>query len=444
MNKRQITTWIRQKARLLIGTGCALALLVGAYLWWSLSGQAMLAATVDASTSEPIDDALRVVRTASVESSGQRKGKTYPGTVHAKTTAQMAFRVGGPLIEVNINPGDEVKRGQVLMRIDPRDFENRVAAAKAALSSAKARQAAMNSGARSEDIQMLNAKRSALDARQASLKAEFDRNARLIVENAVSRSEYETSEAALKAINNEILAADEELKKAKAGARKEDRQSMAAEIEALEVQLKTAQDQLDDTVMRAPFDGTVSKQLVENFEPVVPGQEVLVIHDISKLEIRVALPEKDVIRRTFNDSFHAKVRLLACPETELVAAFKELDTEADLSTRTYQVTFELEPTSQVNVFPGMVAEVEIGDSHTQSLAETTVPTQAVLGDDSDDQFVWIVKDSQVRKQSVRLGELIGTNRQVVHNGLNEGDTVVVAGGSFLSEGEEVTTYASKK
>ena len=168
---------------------------------------------------------------------------------------------------------------------------------------------------------------------------------------------------------------------------------------------------------------------------------MLVLHDISALEIQLALPEKDVIRRSFDESMKAKVRLLACPEIELLANFKEIDTDADPLTRTYQVTFQLEENSRVNIFPGMLAEVEIVKSLEQDLSmHTIVPIQAVLGDNSSEQFVWLLEDGQVRKQTVILGELIGSNQQVIQHGLDEGDTVVVAGGTFLVDGEKVTPF----
>jgi RND family efflux transporter MFP subunit len=63
---------------------------------------------------------------------------TFPGSVEASSQVDMSFRVGGPLVELNVMEGDKVREGQVLARIDPRDFELAVNAARAAYESAEA------------------------------------------------------------------------------------------------------------------------------------------------------------------------------------------------------------------------------------------------------------------------------------------------------------------
>lgn len=427
-----------KNSKWLFGLTSICVVAIGIFTWWNLSGESMFAAAQASESNEPVETRRTVVVTKVQHSTTKGEKKTYPGTINARTSARMAFRVGGPLIEVNVAPGDDIQRGQLLMRIDPRDFQNRVEAAKAALASATARQLAMNNGARSEDLAMLEAKRSALRSRQANLNTEFQRNARLITENAVSRSEYDASKTALEAIESEILAADEDLKKAKSGARKEDRQSMSAEIKALEVQLKTAEDQLSDTKLIAPFSGTVSKQLVENFEAIQPGQDVLVIHDISSLEVKIALPEKDVIHRAFDETFTARVQLLASPDSQLIATFKENDTLADRQTRTYQTTFTLAPTPGINVFPGMVAEVQIDDASVlESESQLIVPVTAIQGDESGERFVWVLDNDKVQKRIVKLGGLVNATQQLVLDGLKEDESIVISGGAFIHDGEAV-------
>jgi multidrug efflux pump subunit AcrA (membrane-fusion protein) len=64
--------------------------------------------------------------------------QSYPGTIISSHQAKLAFRVSGPLIKVLVKPGDKVKKGQLVMQIDPRDFEDSIRVLEAQLAGAVA------------------------------------------------------------------------------------------------------------------------------------------------------------------------------------------------------------------------------------------------------------------------------------------------------------------
>ena len=364
---------------------------------------------------------------------------TYPGTVKAVETVALAFRVGGPLIEVNVKPGDHVHHGDILMRIDPRDFENAASAAQATLDSAKAKLVAMKKGARVEDILVLEARIEAAVSRRKYLQAVFERNKRLLTNNAVSQTDYDSSETDLKTNDADIRALEQELSKAKAGARVEDIQAMEADIRGMETSLKIARDHLDDTYLRAPFDGIITKQLAENYEQVMQGQTVLAMHDLSTLEIDVALPEKEILHRPLDNPFSVAVRLMALPERSFQASFKEINTEADPATRTYVVTFAMQPPVDLNVFPGMIADVTL-QSRANGMAKSQalrVPASAVQSDAAGTRFVWVVVGDTAHRRPITIGSLLAANCYEVLEGLSAGEQLVTAGAAFLHDGAAV-------
>ena len=371
----------------------------------------------------------------------QRQNRSsYPGTLRASQTANLAFRVGGPLVEVNVAPGDHVAEGAVLMRIDPRDYKNAVAAASAQLDAAKAKQSAMKTGARGEDIRALEAKLASAEARKEFARAEFERNTRLLEKNAVAMAEYDASEAELTAAKSDVRAVQEELQKARTGSRREDLDAMEADIRALQTQLKIARDRLEDTELRAPFDGTVTRQLVENHEQVAPGQIAVAMHNIETLEIDISLPEKEILYRQLDKAFDAHVRLFALPGREFTAQFKEINTEADLQTRTYLVTFAMANPEGVNVLPGMVADISLASTSEGANAQgvAAVPVAAVQSDAEGNRFVWVAAEGLVHRRPVELGPLAGDDLYEVRSGLKPGEQVVTGGASFLHEGAQVT------
>ncbi len=386
-------------------------------------------------TQEPV----RRVQVTRVTSGPVGALATYPGTAKAAQVASLAFRVGGPLVEVNIKPGDKVKRGDVLMRIDPRDFESAVKAAQAALDSANAKLLVMKRGARKEDLMVLDAKLDAAEARRQFLQGVFDRNKRMIESNAVSRQQYDNSESDLLAILADIRALEQELQKAKTGARAEDIQAMEAEIRGLQTSLKIAQDRLEDTSLRAPFDGLITKQLAENYEQVSPGQNVLAMHDVSTIEIDVDLPEKEILYRALDKPFNVAVRFVSIEDRQFEAKFKEVDTEADPSTRTYTVTFVMQAPKDVNILPGMIADVSVQSRTSQAINghKPTVPAAAVQSDQNGGRFVWVVSgNGAVERRPVVVGSLSESNNYEV-KGVAEGEPVVTAGAAYLYDGAKV-------
>jgi membrane fusion protein, multidrug efflux system len=392
------------------------------------------------SQSSSQQQAPRRVGVAQVTTGVGRSTTTYPGTTKASQTANLAFRVGGPLIAVDIKPGDQVSQGDVLMRIDPRDFEVTVSAAKAALDSARSKLASMKNGARKEDILALEAQMDAAVANRDTLQKHYERCTNMVKVNAVSQQEMDNADSRLKAAAAEIRALQQELEKARAGARVEDIQAMEADIRGMETALKSAEDALQDSWLRAPFDGMVTKQLVENYEQIASGRTVVGMHDISTIEIDVDLPEKEIIHRPMQEAFSATVRFLSIPDRDFEAVFKEIDTEADPSTRTYRVTFSMKNPDDINLLPGMVAEISIESRASAATAKQSpmIPALALRSDETGHRFVWVVDgESTARRRTVRVGRLSQSNLYEILDGVAQGERIVTAGAAFLHDGQNV-------
>ena len=369
---------------------------------------------------------------------------TYPGTVRAAETAALAFRVGGPLVEVAVKPGDAVRKGDVLLRIDPRDFENAVQAAASALDSARAKLSAMKAGARREDILALEARMDSAVAKRKYLQAMYERNERLVATNAVSRATFDASESELAAIQAEIEALEQELEKAKTGARTEDIDAMEADIRGMESSLKSEHDRLADATLRAPFNGIVARRMVENHEHVSAGKTVLVVHDIAQLKIDVALPDKELMHRTMDAPFRVAVRFVAAPDRTFDAILKEISTEADPATRTYLATFVMPSPPDLNILPGMIADVVLQSQSKESRPGQAlrIPASALQSGQGGTRFVWMVANGAVRQKPVVVGNLSASNEYQVITGIAPGDRIVAGGAAFLHEGAQVEVHST--
>ena len=432
---------------ILVGFLAAILLLGGTvYIWAnpgcrnSASTSAVTASTTQTSAKAPAETTrIHHVKVMPVTRDSACMAVTYPGSVKAPQTAALAFRVGGPLIEVRVKPGDTVRKGDVLMRIDPRDYDRQVTATEAALAAAEAQFDAMKKGARLEDIRALEANLDAGKAKREYVKKQHERLGRLVDHKAVSRSQFDNIDAELDAADASVRALEQELIKAKAGSRLEDIRAQEARISGLKTQLQIAKDKLEDTQLLAPFDGIITRQSAENFENIGPGREVLAMHNISQLEIEVDLPEKELMFRPLDKPFEVNLRFENARNRAFRAKFKEVNTEANRATRTYAVTFLMDAPTDVNILPGMTAEVDIRscDSRTQGKTALFVPAAAVLADKTGATYVWTVgkkSDHVAERRDIKTGTLTEDGRREVLSGLEEGEQVVVSGGGFLHDG----------
>lgn len=232
-------------------------------------------------------------------------GYSYPGTIHASRTTQLAFRVGGPLIQVNVDGGAKVEKGQLLMQIDPRDFKDNIAVLTAQLDGAKAQQ--------------LLAERN------------FDRAETLFKQQVSASADFDRAKGAFDAA--------------------------FSGVRSLEAQLQIARHRLQDTSLKAPYSGVVIKRMVENYEMISSGKVVLELQDISELEVEIRVPESEIVGRPLKKGEAAQFELSTMPGKKFAVQLKEWSPAADPVTRTYALRFSFQVPPGLQILPGMTADV---------------------------------------------------------------------------------------
>ena len=381
---------------------------------------------------------VKPVKTAVFGGSGVSTTRSFPGTAQAAQQARLSFRVSGPLIELPIFEGQEVRRGSVLARIDPRDYQTAVRNLEARVADLKAQYQAMQS-ARPEDIRALEAGLTGAPARLLEAAATLRRYRHLYENDNVAKAEYDQRRAARDVAEADVRAAEETLAVAREGARPEDLQAMEARIRALEAELRRAQDQLEDTTLRAPYDGLVAEVFADNFEFIPAQQQVLSLQDISVIEVVAQIPEALVARAKRTGA--AEPDLIAhfegLPGQEFPARLTEVAGQADPVTRTFAVTLQVRQPEEGTILAGMTAEIS-SRMPLQEQTASTLPVSAVVPGNQGDYYVWVVDEDsmETRRVSVEVGDLT-RDRAIVLAGLEVGDRVITAGASTISAGQQV-------
>jgi len=364
--------------------------------------------------------------------------RSFPGRAKPTREVVLAFRVSGPLIELPVKVGQKVELGQLVARIDPRDYETTVRDLRNLFHEAEVRLGVMKTGARDEDIKSLEAKVQAARATLDNAETNYKRTMVLFEKDVASRDKLDKAVLARDVAAANLEAASQELKKARAGARPEDIEAMAAHIESFRAKLSAARDGLTDTSLRAPFAGHISAKYVDNFQKVRAQQPILSLEDHSHIEVTVEVPEEGIHYRDYIKKVTCTFQTI--PNKVFPAQIKEVGTVASQQTQTYPVTVIMEPPPDSDILPGMAAEVrfvaELPDGSERIGFE--VPETAIFADNTGRQYAWVFdrKASAVRRREVTAGSPTSHGIRVT-SGLTKGEWVITAGVHYLHDDQKV-------
>ncbi|QJX47003.1 HlyD family secretion protein [Hymenobacter taeanensis] len=208
-------------------------------------------------------------------------GKTHEETDDAQVEGDVypvLPRVGGPVLEVKVDDNMPVKKGDVLVVLDPSDYQQRVNAAQAALAAAQANVVAARAavGTASANVRTAQASIGVSDANRARLQKDLKRSEFLRKEDIIPQSDYDAVQANLRSTTAQRATAQEQVAVARQQVTAAQQQVAVAEavVKQRQADLDNAQLQLSYTTIKAPADGTVSKKGVQPGQVVGPGQQL--------------------------------------------------------------------------------------------------------------------------------------------------------------------------
>lgn len=379
------------------------------------------------------------------------------GKLQPETEVKISADISGQIIELPVTEGQKVKKGQLLVKIRPDEYQRGVERAQAAANNARANLANAKAGYAQAKAQFERS------------KLLYERNKKLYEQKAISQSdfenfsaEYEVSKAQLEGALQSIKAAEYTLASANAS-------------------LKEAQFALSKTSIFSPMDGTISKLNVELGERVVgtmqmAGTEMMRVANLNVMEVEVDVNENDIVRLTKNDTADVEVEAFRAEK------FKGIVTEIANSSATtndqlsaekvtnFKVKIRLLEDSYKHLLkpnaanptpfrPGMTANAEI---HTNKVENTlAVPILAVTvrsdkhGKDStksvkskeEKEVVFLYKDGKAEQITVKTGIQDDNNIQITE-GLEEGQEVISGPyrvvSKMLKDGQSVEKSSGKK
>jgi len=310
------------------------------------------------------------------------QGLRVTGTLKAVNSAIVKARVAGELQMLSVREGDTVTAGQVLAKIDPREFEARLQQAQ----------------------QQADAALAQIDIAQR----QFANNKALVDQGFISKTALDTSLANLQA------------------AQATHRAALAfADI---------VRQSLNDTVLKAPIAGQISQRLAQPGERVGVDARILEIVDLRQIELESNLPSVDASKVKLGQLAQLRVE---GAEGRITGRLVRVNPSAQLGTRTFMIYLKIEqPAGQkLALRQGLFAEGLLNASSTRVLA---VPLKSVRTDQVL-PFVQLAREGKVHHQTVTLGlrGMADSEEMVAVEGLREGDLLIKGATGLLRQGSTV-------
>ncbi len=292
------------------------------------------------------------------------------GVVEAVRQTVLAAQVAGTIVELRVKPGDTVKAGQVLARID----------ARAADQSANASQA------------QVQAARASLDVASRDL----NRQKLLLQKGFISQAAFDQAEAVYKA--------------------------SAAQVNSQIAQAGAALTQSDFFTLRAPYNGIVADVPVVQGDMAMPGRAIVTIYDPAQLRVTATLAQMaNISTLSAIGPQTIKIEFPGIVETWIVPVRLTLLPTADPGTHTLQVRLDL-PTGTINVTPGMFARVWLPMHGSATTNRVFVPAKAIVRRAEMTGIYVVGKNGKSALRQVRLGSVTGDSIEVLA-GITAGEVV---------------------
>lgn len=370
---------------------------------------------------------------------------TASGTVQPVQSVNVSPKATGRLEALYVEQGDRVVQGQVIARMENDDLQSDVRQAQAAVVQAQARVAQARSGSRPQEIRQAEASVEQAQSQVAAAQSRLDlaqsrlsRNQFLAAEGAISqddldaaRNEADNARATLEQARAALREAQSRLGLVQSGSRQEEIQIAEAQLAEAQARQQAAEVRLEDTIVRAPFDGIVTQKYATAGAFVAPATSAseatsatstAIVAIAQGLEVLAEVPEEDIsqirpgqlveiIADAYPDQrFEGRVRLVA-PEAIVRQTVTLFQVRVDLLT------------GQDQLRSGMNVDVTfLGDQVEDALM---VPTVAIVTQNGETGvLVPNADNTRIRFQRVVVGQSVDGEAQVL-DGLEAGDRVFI-------------------
>ncbi|MCO1603076.1 efflux RND transporter periplasmic adaptor subunit [Desulfosporosinus nitroreducens] len=346
---------------------------------------------------------------------------SYKASLEASEEGIVSGKVGGKVVQVMFENGQNVTQGDPLIKLDDQDIKNNIASSQAKLK-------ASESQVKSSESQLVSSQ-TGLQKMQLSVDnavRTYDRTKELFDGGAISKVELESAETTVSNAKSDLESAKANIETAQASIK-----TAQANMTAAQVDLKILANSLADTTITAPLTGIIDEKSVSLGQYANLGVALGKVKTISPIYAVIEVDQNDISSLKVGQS--AKVKVGSTDIKYYDGIIKTLEASADATSRVFKCKVEVANLDQT-LKPGIYASVNIvGDQTSEMIAVTT---EALSGNPGN--YTVFVNDKGVaRKRIVSIGQI--TNGLVeIKDGVKNGDSVIITNVNTLQDGDAVS------
>jgi HlyD family secretion protein len=368
------------------------------------------------------------------------------GYIIAAHKIELASKVVGKVSWIGVEKGDRVKAGQVLVRLEDDEYRARMLESQGQLETLKARLAEAEHGSRPEEIAKAKADVEQARADQENARVTLERTRGLVQDKVMAKQALDDGQARYDGAIAKVASLERAYELVRLGPRQEEIDALRAQVNQAQGTLNYAQVQLDNTVIRAPVDGTILERNVEKGEFVTTGfvgdkgakGYVVSIADLHDLQVELDINQNDFAK--LSSTQPAIVTTDAYPDRKYQGVIHEISPEANRQKATVQVKVQVSSPDaylrpEMNASVAFYSNEKPGASQSEAKPLVTVPSSAIR-----DGGVFVVLGGKAVRRSIKTG---GTTAQGVQitEGLIGGEDIVASPPADLKDGQKVRAKA---
>jgi HlyD family secretion protein len=345
---------------------------------------------------------------------------TVSGKVMPDQEVHVVSKIPGKVALVKVSEGMVVKKGDELVKLEADDYTLQVKQAESGIAAAQAKLADLKiqalEGAVQQAMASIEQTKAAVEQAKSAYEVAQKNYSRMknLFDNAVvsqaeidkaaldleqARTSYEQVQAKREAMNGQLTSAKAKLDLAKSGPTSNSVKALEADVARLQYSLELAQNALENTSVKAPIDGIVSKRNVEQGEMAQPGVPLITLVKMDNVQIEVSVPQNQV--NHVKKGATVEVRVDGLPDKVFKGTVDFVSPVSDPNNSTFPVNIKVDNSEGV-LRSGMVAEVSFIESPDDYIE---IPASAVIEKDHK-TFVYTFDDGVVHLVEVKTKEKI--------------------------------------
>lgn len=297
--------------------------------------------------------------------------RTYTGTIVPRRSSSVGFERAGKLLNLTVDEGDQVSVGNPLAFLDTKNLKAKQQELLAERKQVNALLKELQAGARSETIAAAQSTVKSLQSQLELARTKSQRRQELYTEGAISREQFDEATTEVNTLQARLNEAQSKVDELVTGTRPEKIEAQEALLQKLDAKLASLEIELQQSILKAPFSGTIANRLVDEGTVISIGQPIFTLVEAQSLEAHIGVPVNSAKQIPLGSNQQLQIGSRKY-QAQVLSSLPQLDS----ATRTLTVILRLEPSAAREVRAGQVARLEL----TETIADSGywLPTTALV------------------------------------------------------------------